>query len=232
MSGLGSERGTPIRWNSPKRRAGARASAAGPSSSARAWRTPGFASPPLDGFAFFGTAPGAAAPGILQDVDQTTRTRLRAQSCVMASRYKTGEERRRWQVGIANRTGLCRLRWEKRNGSGQGRPRRATACYPRLVLATEVIAQGQTKPGIAAGQAERDINAGANRDVLVQHQANAELRQGIALRGGAERNVIRVLGRHMAVRVRQAGGRNDLHPGVGTQNGAEVEAHRRIPEGL
>jgi hypothetical protein len=38
--------------------------------SARAKRTPGFASPPHDGFAFIGTAPEAAAPGYVQDWDQ------------------------------------------------------------------------------------------------------------------------------------------------------------------
>src|SRR5689334_6490562 len=102
----------------------------------------------------------------------------KAEGCPAQSKSRTKRLRMRDGAGFGQKT--------KRERQGRSRSyytsRDSLVATTSRTAAAEVIPQHQAKPRIGApSQAERDINTRADGDVVVQHQAQAELRQAVAI---------------------------------------------------
>src|SRR5215213_553692 len=108
--------------------------------------------------------------------------------------------------------------------------RRLVAAGLSRALAAEVITNREAKGRIVAQvRAQRDVNRGTHRDLLIEHEADAQTGQGVGLgtlNGLSTRAA--VLDLQLAVLQTQACGRQDPHLPAGTHLGAQGQTEVQV----
>src|SRR5215210_7117862 len=84
-------------------------------------------------------------------------------------------------------------------------------CRDVLALATEVKANRYSEGRIGARETQRNSDAGTDRDGLIQHQADAELRNAVGIGAFTRADTVN-LDLRLTVNQAQACGGHDLHP--------------------